>query len=70
MEPGKSTGSILRPIVVKKDLRYTVQMFKLIGSPVLDPDQAKGLLTHLNETEFLSLRPAQHVEARSRLRSS
>jgi hypothetical protein len=37
-----------------KDLRYTVQMFKLIGSPVLDPDQEEGLVSHLNEKEFLS----------------
>ena len=38
----------------KKHLRYTVQMFKLIGSPVLDADQERGLLSHLNEDEFLS----------------
>jgi len=38
----------------EKDLRYTVQMFKLIGSPVLDQDQEEGLVSHLNETEFLS----------------
>ncbi|MDX9975846.1 MAG: hypothetical protein RBU21_22895, partial [FCB group bacterium] len=38
----------------KKDLRYTVQMFKLFNSRVLDPDQEAGLLSHLNETEFLS----------------
>lgn len=38
----------------RKDLRYTVQMFKLIGSPVLDKDQEDGLLSHLNEREFLS----------------
>jgi hypothetical protein len=38
----------------EKNLRYTVQMFKLIGSPVLDQDQEEGLLSHLNETEFLS----------------
>jgi hypothetical protein len=37
-----------------KDLRYTVQMFKLISSPVLDPDQEQGLVSHLNEREFLS----------------
>jgi len=36
------------------DLRWTVQMFKLIGSPVLDEDQLDGLLAHLSEDEFLS----------------
>jgi hypothetical protein len=44
----------LKTNVGKKDLRYTVQMFKLIGSPVLDKDQEEGLLSHLNEREFLS----------------
>ena len=37
-----------------KQLRYTIQMFKLFGNPVLDPDQEKGLLGHWNEKEFLS----------------
>jgi len=37
----------------KRDFRYTVQMFKLIGSPVLDESQTEGLLSHLNEEEFL-----------------
>ena len=37
-----------------KDIRYTVQMFKLIGSGVLDKEQMEGLLSHLNEKEFLS----------------
>ncbi len=36
------------------DLRWTVQMFKLIGCGVLDEDQLEGLLSHLNEDEFLS----------------
>ncbi len=36
------------------DTRYTIQLFKLFKSPVLDPDQVEGLLSHLNETEFLS----------------
>lgn len=36
------------------DIRYTVQMYKLIGSPVLDDDMLAGLLSHLNEREFLS----------------
>jgi hypothetical protein len=38
----------------QKDTRYTVQMFKLIGSGVLDKQQQEGLLEHLNEKEFLS----------------
>jgi hypothetical protein len=38
----------------KKDIRYTVQMFKLIGSGVLGDEQEEGLLSHLNEEEFLS----------------
>jgi len=37
-----------------KDARYTVQMFKLADSDVLDDDMLDGLLTHLNEEEFLS----------------
>jgi hypothetical protein len=36
------------------DLRYTMQMFKLFGGGVLDVDEEAGLLSHLNETEFLS----------------
>lgn len=36
------------------DLRYTIQIFKLFGSGVLDDAQTAGLLAHLNETEFLS----------------
>lgn len=39
----------------EKEHRYTVQMFKLFGSEVLDAEQEAGLLAHLNdETEFLS----------------
>lgn len=37
-----------------KHLRYTIQMFKLIGSDVLDDEELAGLLTHINEREFLS----------------
>jgi len=37
-----------------KDIRYTVQIFKLFGSDVLDGEEEAGLLEHLNETEFLS----------------
>jgi hypothetical protein len=38
----------------KEDVRYTVQIFKLFGSGVLNDDQTQGLLSHLNENEFLS----------------
>lgn len=38
----------------KADLRYTVQMFKVLGSGVLDPECEGGLLSHLNDGEFLS----------------
>ncbi|MBN1553291.1 MAG: hypothetical protein JXA11_00990 [Phycisphaerae bacterium] len=38
----------------KKQLRYTVQMFKLLDSEVLGREQRQGLLSHLNEKEFLS----------------
>lgn len=38
-----------------KDTRYTIQIFKLFGSQVIDAEQEAGLLQHLNsETEFLS----------------
>ena len=36
------------------DTRYTVQLFKLFNSPVLDREEEAGLLSHLNEQEFLS----------------
>ncbi len=38
----------------EKDSRLTVQMFKLFGSGVLDAEEEAGLLSHLNEKEFLS----------------
>jgi hypothetical protein len=38
----------------RKELRYTVQMYKMFGSSVLDREQEAGLLSHLNEEEFLS----------------
>jgi len=38
----------------RKETRYTVQVFKLLGSGVLDAEQEAGLLSHLNEREFLS----------------
>lgn len=39
---------------MNKYLRYTCQMYKLIGSGVLDKEEEEGLLSHLNEKEFLS----------------
>lgn len=36
-----------------KDIRYTCQMFYLLDSPVLDAEAEEGLLSHLNEEEFL-----------------
>jgi len=38
----------------QQDLRYTVQMFKPIGSGVFDKECEDGLLSHLNDEEFLS----------------
>lgn len=38
----------------RKQLRYTVQMFKLLGGGVLDKAQEDGLISHLNDREFLS----------------
>ncbi len=37
-----------------RDIRYTVQMFKFLNSPVIDEKEREGLVSHLNETEFLS----------------
>jgi hypothetical protein len=37
-----------------KELRYTNYMYKMIGSPVLDKEEADGLVSHLNDEEFLS----------------
>ena len=37
-----------------RDTRYTVQMFKFLNSDVIDENQRKGLISHLNEVEFLS----------------
>jgi hypothetical protein len=37
-----------------KENRYTVQMFYLLNSDVLDKEQQDGLISHLNENEFLS----------------
>lgn len=39
----------------KRDTRYTLQMFKMLGSKVLDAEEEKGLLEHLlSEKEFLA----------------
>jgi hypothetical protein len=38
----------------KSDRRYTVQMFKALGSGVLDQECEEGMLGHLNDDEFLS----------------
>lgn len=38
----------------KRDIRYTVQMFKFLNSPVIDRAEREGLISHLNEREFLS----------------
>ena len=37
-----------------RDIRYTVQMFKFLNSPVIDQAERDGLVSHLNEREFLS----------------
>ena len=38
----------------KRDIRYTVQMFKFLNSPVIGEKEREGLISHLNEEEFLS----------------
>jgi len=38
----------------RRDTRYTVQMFKLLASGVLDAEEEAGLLSHWNGREFLS----------------
>lgn len=37
-----------------RDIRYTAQMFKFINSGVLDKKERDGLVSHLNDREFLS----------------
>lgn len=37
-----------------RDIRYTVQMFKFLSSDVIGEKEREGLISHLNETEFLS----------------
>jgi hypothetical protein len=37
-----------------RDIRYTVQMFKFINSGVIDKKEREGLISHLNDREFLS----------------
>lgn len=36
------------------NIRYTVQMFKFLNSAVIDDKERDGLISHLNEEEFLS----------------
>ena len=38
----------------QKEVRWTVQIFKMFDSDVLDEEEVQGLLSHLNEGEFLS----------------
>ena len=38
----------------ERDIRYTVQMFKFLNSDVIGKKEREGLISHLNETEFLS----------------
>ncbi len=37
-----------------RDVRWTVQMYKFINSGVIDKKERDGLISHLNEKEFLS----------------
>ena len=37
-----------------RDTRYTVQMFKFLNSDVIGEEERTGLISHLNEQEFLS----------------
>ena len=37
-----------------RDSRYTVQMYKFLNSPVIDREEREGLISHLNDEEFLS----------------
>ena len=38
----------------QKDVRWTIQMYKMFDSDVLDEEEEQGLLSHLNEEEFFS----------------
>ncbi|MEI7829155.1 MAG: hypothetical protein WCI31_05275 [Prolixibacteraceae bacterium] len=38
----------------QKDLRWTIQMYKLFEGNVLDEEEKQGLLSHLNDEEFFS----------------
>lgn len=38
----------------RRDTRYTMQMYKLFASGVLDAEEEAGLMSHLNQREFLS----------------
>ena len=37
-----------------KELRYTNQLYEMIGSKVLEKEEEEGLVSHLNDDEFLS----------------
>ena len=37
-----------------RDTRYTIQMFKFLNSGVIDKKERDGLVSHINEKEFLS----------------
>lgn len=38
----------------KKDIRWTIQMYKMFEGDVLDEEEEQGLISHLNEEEFFS----------------
>ena len=38
----------------KKDVRMTIQMYKMFEGDVLDEEEEQGLISHLNEEEFFS----------------
>jgi multimeric flavodoxin WrbA len=46
-----------------KELRYMNQMFKLVGSKVFDKEEEEGLLSHLNDDEFLAMENSDLGEA-------
>lgn len=48
----------------ERELRYTMQVFKLFNSPVLSVERVDGLLSHFNEREFFS---AQGMHSMSKL---
>jgi len=38
----------------EKDVRYQAQMYKMLDSDVLDEEEKSGMISHLNDKEFLS----------------